>query len=237
MPSIFCLIENHDEVARFLVDVRHLLSVDGERLRRLRMSGGIRRAQHRRGGIYDSYVDFTTLDRITPAAALMLASEYDRADVLYGLGIGLKAVNLEQWKPEVRLTLQDLGFLSMLSVDAPHDYLAARGDVYIVPFISGTKVDGAVIEKLIRLLASIAEGGGIAGSERLLDRSRVYDGLGEAIQNVEDHAYPDRAPFEYRVPKKWWMTGAVEPAQKRFNLVIYDQGISIPGSLPNWSSF
>jgi hypothetical protein len=61
--------------------------------------------------------------------------------------------------------------------------------------------------------------------------------LGEAIQNVEDHAYPIGAFGDYPVARKWWMTGAVEPSKKRFTIAIYDHGVSIPVSLPRWTRF
>jgi len=233
MPSVFCLEENHDEVAKFLSDLRRTLSISGQRLGRLRMTGGFR-ARARRQTIYN-YIDFASMDRITPAAALALASEYDRANSLFDIEELLQAINLERWKAEVRTTLQDVGFLSLLGVDPPKEHLEARDGVYAVPFISGTKVDGAVIDVMIRSLADFAQGRGVGDSDALLSRSRVYDGLGEAIQNVEDHAYPDGAVFAYPIVKRWWMTGAVEPAKKRFNLMIYDQGVTIPVSLPRWS--
>jgi hypothetical protein len=189
MPAVFCLTENHDQVAKFLLNLRQDISIGGERLRQLRMSGGLRRAERRRRTwIYDSYADFATMDRITPAAALVLASEYHRADTLFEFGNRLTAVNLDKWKPEVRSTLKEVGFLSLLGVDDQPVKLAERDGVFTVPFLSGSKVDGAAIDKLIRALASLAETGGIGDSETLLNHSRVYDGLGEAIQNVEDHA-------------------------------------------------
>ena len=165
MPSIFCLSENHDEVAKFLLELRHDQTVGGERLQRLRMSGRLRKAQMRRGGVYESFIDFATMDRITPATALVLASEYDRANSLYDYGEGLRAINLETWKPEVRSTLQEVGFLPLLGIDPPREHLASHGGVYIVPFMSGSKVVGALIDDLILGLARFAEGRGVGDSE------------------------------------------------------------------------
>ncbi|MGO9682706.1 MAG: hypothetical protein ACLPTZ_08980 [Beijerinckiaceae bacterium] len=238
MPSVFCLIENHEEVAKFLLDLRHSLTVGGEKIQRLRMSGGLRRAQRRKQSVFDSYIDFASMERITPATALVLASEYDRARSLFYMGHGLSAISLEKWNADVQSTLQEVGFLSLLGVERPRDYLVEAHDgIYTVPFMSGSRVDGALIDELIRILAHLAEGRGVGGSESLLSRSRVYDGLGEAIQNVEDHAYPLNATFPYPIVRRWWMTGAVEPKRKRFNLVIFDQGISIPASLPRSDRF
>jgi hypothetical protein len=237
MPANFCIADNHDEVAKFIIEHRHRLTVGGERFRRLQISGGLRRARARRGGIFASYVDFESMDRITPAAALILAAEYDRAHSLFGLGEGLSAINLENWKREVRHTLQEVGFFPLLGVEPPRDYMDERDGIYTLPFMTGSEVDGALIDDLIRDLARFAEGQGVGDSEELLRHSRAYDGLGEAIQNVEDHAYPVEAVFSYPTIDRWWMTGAVEPSKKRFNLIIYDQGISIPASLPRWRRF
>jgi hypothetical protein len=163
-----------------------------------------------------------------------LASEYDRAISVFDSQEWLRAINVDQWQTEVFQTLSDVGFLSLLGVDKAAD-LTERDGIFTVPFLSGAKVHGATIEKLIRAMATLADSSGVEDSDTLLQRSRVYDGLGEAIQNVEDHAYPIGAFGDYPVARKWWMTGAVEPSKKRFTIAIYDHGVSIPVSLPRWT--
>lgn len=149
----------------------------------------------------------------------------------------LRAINVDQWETDVFMTLEDVGFLSLLGVEKERRNVALRDGIYTVPFQSGTKVDGATIDRLIRGMASLADESGVQDSDTLLGRSRVYDGLGEAIQNVEDHAYPIGAFGLYPVARKWWMTGSVEPSKKRFTIAIYDHGVSIPVSLPRWTHF
>jgi hypothetical protein len=73
MPENFCLIENHEAVASFLGELRHNLTIAGQKLEKSKMEGGSRRWARRRQTIIDSYVDFATLKRITPASALVLA--------------------------------------------------------------------------------------------------------------------------------------------------------------------
>jgi hypothetical protein len=175
------------------------------------------------------------MHRITPAAALILASEYDRARLISTSPDWLGAVNLDQWQPQVYATLDDLGFLNLLGVEERRHTVASRDGCYIVPFLSGSKVVGAEIDRLIRLMAELASQEGLQEGDDLLRRSRVYDGLGEAIQNVEDHAYPPDAGFP--VVRRWWMTGAVEPSKKRFNIIAYDQGVTIPIRLPRSTRF
>jgi hypothetical protein len=185
MPEHFCLIENHEAVAAFLGELRHNLTIAGTKLQKLRLVGGSRR----RGPlIADDYVDFTTLKHITPASALVLASEFDRAITLLDAPDWIHAIDIDRWEPAVLRTLDDVGFLSLLNVEKQKTSVALHNGVYTVPFISGAKVNTERVDRLIRAMAAMADGSGGADSETLLNRSRVYDGLGEAIQNVEDHA-------------------------------------------------
>jgi hypothetical protein len=237
MPENFCLVDNYEAVADFLGELRRTLALGHLKLERYLIEGGSRRALNWKRSIVDSYVDFSSLKRITPVTALVLASEYDRAKSLSSYTDWLRAIDVEHWDPQVSQTLDDVGFLSLLGVDKQAS-LAERDGIFTVPFLSGSKVYGATIDKLIRAMAALADSSGVHDSETLLSRSRVYDGLGEAVQNVEDHAYPDGAFADERLlAKKWWMTGAVEPIRKRFTVAIYDHGISIPASLPRWTRF
>lgn len=237
MPENFCLIENYEVVSEFLMELRHKLTIAGQQLEKMRMEGGARRRRSWNRTVVSNYVDFASLTRITPVAALVLASEYDRVISVFKVDDWLRAINVDQWKSEVFATLQDVGFLALLGVDRPRANIAERNGIITVPFISGSKVQGASIDRLIRIMANLADSSGVQDSETLLKRSRVYDGLGEAIQNVEDHAYPAGFFGDYPVAKKWWMTGAVEPSKKRFTIAIYDHGISIPVSLPRWTRY
>ncbi|WP_368507917.1 hypothetical protein [Bradyrhizobium lupini] len=232
MPENFCLIENYEEVSQFLRLLRHRLDTQGQRLERMRVEGK-RIVQSSR---LQSYIDFATMKRITPVTALVLASEYDRAIAVFGVDELLRAVNLHLWEPEVHDTLKDVGFLNLLKVEDARSKLQERNGIYTIPFIAGSKVRGEMIERLIKGLGELAGSSGVADGETLLGHSRVYDGLGEAIQNVQDHAYPDWLA-DASLAKKWWMTGAVEPSKKRFTIAIYDHGISIPVSLPRWTKY
>jgi hypothetical protein len=197
MPENFCLIENYDAVSIFLGELRHNLTVSGQKLENLRIEGGVRRRTRWNKAIVDTYIDFATLKRITPVTALVLASEYDQAISVFDASEWLRAINVDQWDTEVFQTLSDVGFLSLLGVDKAAD-VAERDGVITVPFLSGAKVHGATIDRLIRGMATLADSSGVEDSDTLLQRSRVYDGLGEAIQNVEDHAYPIGAFGDYQ---------------------------------------
>lgn len=233
MPENFCLIENYEEVSKFLAQLRHRLDTQGRLFDRMRVEGKKKAFESTR---FQSYVDFATLKHISPVTALVLASEYDRAVSVFGIKDLLRAVNLQLWDTEVLSTLKDVGFLNLLGVEDPRTKMEERNGIYTIPFVTGSKVRGEMIEQLITGLGELAGSSGVLDGETLLGRSRVYDGLGEAIQNVQDHAYPLWLTDD-GVSKKWWMAGAVEPSKKRFTIAIYDHGISIPVSLPRWTKY
>jgi len=137
MPALFCLTRNHDEVAQFISELRHQLIIAGKQYNRDRMRGGSRWIA-RRHPIIDTYVDFATIEEITPAAALVLASEYDRIRTTVSAPDGLQAINIGKWRPNVLSAPDDVGFLSLLGVEPPRKDMVNRGGVYIVPFLAGT---------------------------------------------------------------------------------------------------
>ena len=104
MPAVFCLTENFDECAAFLADLRTRLNVP--------IAG--RRFPSKRGAVQQigRYIAFETMRKITPSAALVLASEYDRVRRLRGIDLWL--VNVDKWNPDVFQVLFDLGFFDVL---------------------------------------------------------------------------------------------------------------------------
>jgi hypothetical protein len=65
----------------------------------------------------------------------------------------------------------------------------------------------------------------------------IYSVLIEAMDNVINHAYPNNIAMPYRVVKRWWMTAAIDRAEGKLTVAIYDQGVSIPVSLPLWHGY
>jgi hypothetical protein len=63
----------------------------------------------------------------------------------------------------------------------------------------------------------------------------LYGAMIEAVGNVCGHAYPGK--LSSSTVDRWWMTGAVDTVNRRTTAVIFDQGVSIPGSLPNWTRY
>jgi len=65
----------------------------------------------------------------------------------------------------------------------------------------------------------------------------AYSVVMEAMENAVQHAYPANGEFEFSHVGRWWMTAAIDVADRTLTLAVFDQGLSIPVSLPTSESF
>lgn len=208
-PRIFSLSSNYDKVVGFFVDLRR----EGvERKNRVTL-------------------DFRNIRQLSPAAALMLAAEVDRwrRKATYGL----KPYQPKQWHPEIRRLLIENGFFDLLNVPTAghHDGSTDGSGVRLVKFITGDFAEGEAVDKVRKMTDAIS--GGELAKDLLL-----YDAMSEAIVNAVNHAYPEHlAPETPWLAKRWWMAGSYDPTTAVSRMIVFDQGIGIPNSLPasnNW---
>lgn len=222
MPANFCLTDNYVEVCKFLEVIRSDMFLSNAR----RVSP----AKAQRWRMCENYADFKTLERITPTAALVLAAEFDRARQFL-THRPLPAIDLSRWHPDVRSVLRDVGFLSLFGIEeaTPQDQTGPK----IVRFTTGDMLDSEKAGKLTEILQEMISG---AGLREQLAELMMYDGIVEAMENARAHAYPDSfiKESQYPVAPRWWLTGAVDPANNSLTVSIYDQGASIPLTLPSW---
>lgn len=235
MPRNFCLDSNYAEVATFLGTLRTSL------LSNLPAKAGRTGRRPRRPS---RWFDIASVDRITPAAALVLAAEFDRSR---RLARGkLNAINIGSWQPAVRSVLEQLGLLSLLEIDGALPLLEEpNGDLIVLPMRSGSKVLGNEVGELNAELAEVViEATRVtAAREQFSDEdwanyaTRLYQILLEAMGNVIEHAYPGNHQYKFRHVSSWWMTAAFDRRHGRLTVAIYDQGVSIPVSLPKWREY
>ena len=237
LPKNFCLDTNRDEVVKFLESLRSRFA-----------RGTKNRAMPRRAGrirAIGSYFDFAAIEKITPAAALILAAEYDRGRLrswtqahAHAAASGgkvdpnanpLSLINVDRWNPQVVSSLAQLGFFHLLDIQQfiPTDL---QSNESILPFVSGSRVEPdelawKLTEKLKDLLQSLE----LPNEETV---THLHGRIIEAIQNVRDHAYPPGISLLYPTVGRWWATASVDLQQKRLDVIVYDQGITIPGSIP-----
>ncbi len=130
----------------------------------------------------------------------------------------------------MKATLGDLGFLELLGIaETQHISANKRQNSKIQRFVSGSLVVAKDAEALRDALWKLAH------HMRVSPRTEkeIYDGLCEAMTNTKDHAYTfAEDPPVPVLTGQWWMTGKASGDGKSLEIVFFDQGISIPASLP-----
>lgn len=235
-PEVICFKDNGEETLRFMSTLRDKLAI------RDLPSGPQHKVwlstKSRRGLRQISvFTDYSGIKRISTAAAVVLAAEYDRARRI--IGSAPPTINLDEWSDAAFTTLFEMGFFEIvgLTPDTEQRYADSRsGDVRTMRMISGANSN------------ELRD-----ASERILDLSRFIDAdgpmtaevvgalnsaLGEAMINVARHAYPADFESQYVQVKRWWIAASANRAERRLNVVVYDQGASIPWTLPKqtWAS-
>jgi anti-sigma regulatory factor (Ser/Thr protein kinase) len=164
------------------------------------------------------WVDFTKIKHVTPAGALLLVAEFDRWKEKTA-GERLRSLDLPQWTPSVRKRLKDMGFFTVLNASCdlvdPEDPDEER----FLEFVTGHKSEGAKAQHLRQAIEGLGA--------KLRDANALYDGLIEAMTNVEHHAYPVDAQV-----KRWWMSASVNSTSNKLTVMFVDHGLTIPRTLP-----
>ena len=202
-PEDFSLESNHDAVVGVLRQIRS------------------RTERARRNERF--YVDFRKIRRLSPSAALAMAAELDRWNQVRGPARRLRAIDVPEWDASIRRLLEEMGFFDLLHVQSGSDAESGgENGVRYVKFRTGQKADG---EEYAGLIVEGIEP--IMGGIAIPRRVALYAAVTEAMANVAKHAYRDND----RCPS-WWISASRDPATGEVSLLIYDQGMGIPGSLP-----
>jgi hypothetical protein len=215
VPSVLSLIYNYDPTAKFVDELHKQVSF------RWRSGSKGRRAAKGRPPIFRSYWDFTLIKSISAPVALMIASEYDR--VRKRGGWRPYALEFEKWDPAVRSMLDDVGFLSLCGVTEHSEPILEGRGWRILRMQAGTSADGERVGKLLHQL----------GFDTIWDDPSLYEALVEALANTRHHAYPHGHIFPEPHYPGWWMTGYIDENAKSMTIVVYDHGVTIPGTLSN----
>jgi hypothetical protein len=179
---------------------------------------------------FDRYVDFREIHFIEPSAALVIAAEFDRARRISGRPV--YTVHFEDWAPDVVGILLELGFFELLRLGNSPPSTDDSAQFKVLRFVSGRAVEGQKVGELSDALAELA--GTMSGESE----THIFDGLTEAMTNVSNHAYPEDHDYSYKILSgRWWMTGAFDKETRRLFICFFDQGISIPISLPRWKLY
>ena len=166
------------------------------------------------------YIDFKPIRELKPSGALVLAAELDRWNRLTLNQSRFKNVDLQQWNVRVRKLLGQMGFFDLLGVPGA-ELNHADSTVRYVKFRMGTKVDGKALEDLRKLE--------IEPAIEMPNRQKLFAAVTESMTNVIHHAYSDNTG---QAPSAWWLSAAYDTDKGEVSILIYDQGLGIPKTLP-----
>lgn len=221
--SNLCFTKNYDLTADFLANWQKRL-VDGAHLSR-RSGSWIGRTRGSKTPFLQTYYDFSRIENISTAASVVIAAEYERGRLI--VGATPPAVNLHKWSAPAFHKLYQMGFFKAvgLSSDQEARFVSDDGEI-TMQIVSGTVGDSLdnSANALERLLAEHFHGTQLA--ELLF---RINTVVSEALTNVGHWAYPSAGREDL---KRWWFAATLSPLTRSLAVVVYDQGITIPTSLP-----
>lgn len=214
-PEDFSLTTNRPAVDEFLACFR---------AEALGLGGILNRRAKRR-----LHVDFRKIQRLAPAAALVLAAEMDRWRRT--TGVRLAVIDEGAWDPRVRQMLHDLGFFDLVDPINPSSLPAADTPIRMIRLKTGKRIPTEFTDELEEALVAIAG--------PLEERQYYYEAVSEALANVSHHAYPDVRPRDCTqwLPHRWWASGSFDTERRRLKILFLDQGIGIPASLPTNTAY
>lgn len=174
-------------------------------------------------------IDFRSCNSISAGAGFILAAEVDRC----------RQLRYRDGRPALTGTypddagmgrfLDDLGFFRFLKIRSPVYRSDSSSRTKFIAMRSGCRDKGKEIHYVTEVLGT--------GSVRLDEEARdtLYEGLLEAMNNVTSHAYPleDRSASLPVLQGRWWAAGYWDNLRKEVGVLIYDQGVGIPATLPN----
>ena len=178
--------------------------------------------------IFPGYRNFENINYISPASALVLASEYERVKVITGRPP--LVVNFRRWSRPLVTTLWSIGFFEIVGFPTGYHEPPPGGPVRLLRMRSGEIADPQAVAEMIANLKGLFPGDDQSVEDGM---THLYGAMIEAVGNVCGHAYPEHMRKTGFAVGRWWMTGAVDHKNRRTTAVIYDQGVSIPVSLPS----
>lgn len=231
-PSILCLNENTNQTIQFLHNLGQ--RVQGLKRRNKKRSNWINRKPNRPPHI-KQYIGFEGIDVFATAPALIMAAIYERAKL--ATGEIPPAVNFPNWSAQAFQTLYEIGFFEIIG----HAPAKVIQEVYVEKLdasykvskiLTGKNADGLeaasdVIVELLEYLSINEE-----TSDDLI--AEINSAVSEAMINVAKHAYSKHFidQSEKLCLKQWWMSAKADKTNNTLTIAVYDQGETIPGTLP-----
>lgn len=165
-------------------------------------------------------LDFSRLQEISTAAALILAAEID----LWNRRCKgrLKAAT-HTWHPNIRKLLYQMGFFELLNKQYVPSKDETKTSTVFLKFETGQVgvTDGGPIIKSFRKQIENV-------TKKKIEKHALFSALSEALTNVSQHAY---SGSNHNGFKSWWVCGSYNQESSLLTIIFYDQGIGIPKTL------
>lgn len=172
------------------------------------------------GDFSEIFLDHTSLNEISPEAAVVLLAELKRCTAYASRRRRIRGNYPKSVAAAQMLT--DIGFYRALNVAAPSQVLRERRRMYF-KVISGNQTDGRIINELLSTFEQVITFDVIA-------RKRLYGALTECMDNVRAHAYKaDKTRPD--LLGEWWMAGFCDLVARQVAFIFFDQGLGIPTTL------
>lgn len=223
-PDNLCFRTNLLATTQFFDQVRRSFAVAINR----RKGGFVSRRSQRGLPRISGYYDFSNVNRISMAAAVVLTADYDR--LRHFLDDVPPTVNLRAWDPVVVTRLNQLGFFNILG-HAPDPNLLIQSDDFLLMRIVRSKnsdklneIDDALME-LGRFVSAT-----IADLEAKITHTLSI--ISEVMSNVTQHAYRRDVHFAYDHLDSFWVSAEADRVHRTLRIVLFDQGATIPVTFP-----
>lgn len=207
MPATFSLRDNYVETVQIIETLRELVLV-----RRVPV-----------------FLYFNQLQHLEPAAALLLVAEVFRCRQLRTWRNGASVTGNFPDDKAIFFQLREMGFFKVLKLsDLDHivDERPQGERPYYVRFLTMNSVHPALAARFCDLV--------VRGAFQMsrLAKNRMVAALKEAMGNAHEHAYVMKSEYDF-MPRRWWLAGYVNPVHKEMMVLILDQGVGIPRTLPS----
>ena len=169
---------------------------------------------------------FSGVEQIDPSAALVLVAEIYRIRNLRSFSYVSGTYPQQR---QIYDLLIEMGFFDLLKIEElygpPKANTAADRSVFL-RFISGNRVDAESVDRFVSIVEKhIVPMNAVA-------RGKLVAAIIEAMNNTLDHAHPKSEGKSNRLSHRWWLSSEVNIANREVRILLFDQGVGIPATLP-----
>jgi hypothetical protein len=223
-PINLCFWANSDKTTQFFDMVRKSFDLSVGR----RSTGFVRRSSPKAMPRIPRYYNFTKIDNISMASAIVLAADYDR--LKHFVGDVPPTINLRRWNSIVVKRLHQLGYFSILGHEPDPELLVGDDHVRLMRIVrSKTSDDLAVVDESLLDLGKFLSTDTDVLDEKITHCLTI---VSEVMSNVTQHAYHPDIDFTYDHLSSFWVSAEANKTEKSLRIVLYDQGSTIPITYP-----